>query len=384
MSDGLRWETVAALVRGIRIERLGIGLRMPLYYAGFSTESLLRAHLLPYLVPLKSERALAFELAERPELQSVVGLVIGKIPSRATLWHFRRRNLAHFRSLMLRSLAVMTVEADRLGVRLPFFAGAAPIPFDSNSEDVYHDLETGTTITLQTAPVRPRKIGVYTALLLPGFENCDEEDRSEKTWLHEALDFPISVQWGLDSKSATRYLVQPPWLNSPYEAKDLGRYFGHGGKDPYTACNVLVVRNVNGCDEILLTRRLLGSGVGTYAVPGGKKFPDESIVACVKRELHEEVGIEYRDGRPISWRTTRKPGFPPVESVGVVATEWRGTPRRREHLAHSQWNWYKLTDLPSPLFFPTQMAIEDFLSNSFAGLDWVSIEPDVPLALWSE
>ncbi len=107
-------------------------------------------------------------------------------------------------------------------------------------------------------------------------------------------------------------------------------------------------------------------------------------MACVKRELREEVGLEYRNGRPISVRTRQIPGFPRVRSVGVIATEWKGEPRRREHLVHSNWEWFPLSDLPKPLFFPTQWAIDDYQKKSFANLDWDSIEPNEPFMLWSE
>lgn len=385
MSEAVPWNRISPMLECIRIGRVGRDVRVPLSYAGFSTESLLRTHLLPYLVPLKSERALAFELAERPELQSAVGLINGRIPSRATLWHFRKRNFSAFRCLMVRSLVVMAVDADRLGVPLPFVVDAKLTHLDTASQDVFDDPETRVTITICTHPVSRRHKTQRSALLpLPGFTDSPEVDSSEKTWLHQVLDFPIFAHWHIGIESATRYLVQPSWLNSPYEARDLGTYFGRGGKTAYTACNVLVLRHENGCDEVLLSRRLMGSGAGTYAVPGGKKLPNESFLACVKRELQEEVGIEYRAGRPISLRTTHVPGFPPVRSVGVVATEWRGKPWRREHLVHSPWKWYPVTKLPTPLFFPTQLAIDDFLSDSFVDLDWAIIEPDEPLLLWSE
>src|SRR5205823_5156918 len=96
MSEAVPWARIPPLLERIRIGRVAEGMPVPLSYAGFSTESLLRAHLLPYLVPLKSERALGFELGERPELQFAVGIINGELPSRATLWHFRKRNFTIF------------------------------------------------------------------------------------------------------------------------------------------------------------------------------------------------------------------------------------------------------------------------------------------------
>jgi ADP-ribose pyrophosphatase YjhB (NUDIX family) len=382
-SGGILWDRTSEILGSVRLERFGSDIKVPLSYAGFTTESLLRTHLLPYLVPLKSERALAFELGERPELQIAVGLTQNKVPTRATLWHFRRRNSGYFRCLLLRSLAVMAIEGSKTDIALPFLRPLEETRFERTvRDDTFQDLGTHSQIIIHARTVTRRRSKVSPLLPFPDFRKFLSLDRKERTLLHEELHFPIPIEWRSGSELKRLCLVQPPWLNSPYEAQDLGNYFGKGAKTPYTACNVLVLRKVNGYDEVLLCRRLLGSGVGEYALPGGKKFPQESIIGCVKRELQEEVGIEFRGGRPISLRKTRQPGFPAVVSIGVVATEWHGLPRRREHLAHSNWDWYKLTNLPTPLFFPTKWAIEDYLSNSFPHLDWSTIEPDQPLPLW--
>lgn len=143
-----------------------------------------------------------------------------------------------------------------------------------------------------------------------------------------------------------------------------------------------MVREVHGHRELLLCQRLRGAGEGTYALPGGKKNPRESVLACVRRELREEIGIDFRHGRPVSLRQTNRHGFPPVTSIGVLATEWVGKPVRREHLAHSDWLWFPLDQLPSPLFFPTQIAVEDYLRGEFSHLSWNDVELDEELPLW--
>ena len=356
---------------------------MPLTYAGFSTEALLKTHLLPYLAPLKSERALAFELAERPELQSAVGLFDGRVPSRATLWHFRHRNAVAFRILMIRSLIAMALDADRLNVSLPFAMKTNQDIPDSPSENTFGDPRTGSRITIYTHPTPRRPVSQRSlSLPLPGFSDSLHEEAKEKVWLHQVLDFPILALWQTGSQTGLLCLIQPSWLESPYDTRGLETYLGKSGKAPYTACNVLVVRKENGREELLLTRRKIGSGAGTYSVPGGKKLPDESLLACVKRELREEVGLVYRDGRPISDRITHRRGFPRVRSVGVIATDWKGEPRQKEHQVHSKWGWYPLSNLPEPLFFPTQMAVDDYRAKSFANLDWDSIDPYEPFTLW--
>jgi 8-oxo-dGTP diphosphatase len=393
MSDAVSWDRIPPILESIGLERIrkdARDVRFPLSYAGFNTESLLRTHILPYLAPLKSERALAFELAERPELQTAVGLTDGRIPSRATLWHFRHRNLATFRCLMIRSLVVIAIDAHRSGAPLPFVIpedltqSMRSAKGDSVLSDSFDDPETGARLYVYTnSATRPRKVKESAFLPLPGFTETVRVDAPGKIWLHQVLDFPIFARWHADMKSAELCLVQPSWLNSPYEMRDLGAYLGRSGKDPYTACNVLVLRNECGCEEVLLSKRRIGSGAGSFAVPGGKKLADESVVECVKRELQEEVGIEYRAGRPISYRETNEPGFPKVRSIGIAATSWHGKPRRVEHLAHSEWNWYPLSNLPEPLFFPTEIAIKDYIDKLFVDLDWDTVDPRGPLPLWS-
>jgi 8-oxo-dGTP diphosphatase len=384
MSEALPLDSVPSVLGSIRLSRVATGLPIPVSYANFATEALLRAHLLPYVLPLKSERALAYELAERPALQIAVGVTDNRAPSRATLWHFRQRNYEWFRRLMVRSLSVMGIDAHQSGISLPCVDDSKdPIP-EASAEDNFIDPQTRATVVIQSRrPFVRRNKPVSENLFLPGFPSPQGSQRNERTLLHEVLDFPIPIRWHLGPRCVHKQLVQPSWLESPYRFQDLEAYFGRA-KAPYTACNIILLRNANGRDEVLLSRRLRGVGSGSFALPGGKKNGDESIIACVKRELQEEVGVEYQAGRPVSLRITNLPGFPQVRSVGIVATKWHGKPARREHLAHSDWKWYRLDDLPSPLFFPTEWAIDDFLSNSFAELEWSALEPDIPLPLWSD
>jgi 8-oxo-dGTP diphosphatase len=385
MSEAVTWKRIPPMLEGIQLERVSGLVQMPLQYAGFSTETLLKIHLLPYLAPLKSERALAFELAERPELQSAVGLTSDRIPSRATLWHFRHRNAIAFRRLMIRSLVVMALDADRQKLPVPFAMKAHQDVSGSSLEDTFDDPRTGAKLTIYANP-KPRQRYTERSLFLPlpGFVDSAHEEGKEKVWLHQFLHFPIFARWPRGPRTGFLSLIEPTWMDSPYTAQDLEPYLGKSGKSPYTACNILVVRKRDGREELLLSQRKLGSGAGTFGAPGGKKHEKESLLACVKRELWEEVGLEYRDGRPISVRKTRRRGFPRVVSVGVIATHWKGEPRRREHLAHSGWKWFALSNLPGPLFFPTQLAIDDYQNRSFENLDWDTIEPPKPFTLWSE
>jgi 8-oxo-dGTP diphosphatase len=46
-------------------------------------------------------------------------------------------------------------------------------------------------------------------------------------------------------------------------------------------------------DTFLLTRRLKGTHLeGMWEFPGGKCEPGESLEACLRREIHEELGVD--------------------------------------------------------------------------------------------
>jgi 8-oxo-dGTP diphosphatase len=50
-------------------------------------------------------------------------------------------------------------------------------------------------------------------------------------------------------------------------------------------------------DRILIDQRLPGGVFGGYwEFPGGKVEPNEAVVDCIKREIHEEIGIEITVG----------------------------------------------------------------------------------------
>lgn len=370
------------LLREVRWDRIAADLSMPLEYGKYASDSLLKIHLLPYLLPIKSERQLAFAVGEKDVLGHSVGLTSDAHPLRGTLWHFRKRNPL-FRTLLARGLAVIYLEAEARGIAVPFLGDKNCVGVNTEPADRFYDKTLGAAIEIRH-PVTPRIIKREEQLRLPlDIQDLASAQLSARLLLPDEIGFPLYLSFTQPQfieKCAV--LQQPPWLNKPYGHFEVGDLIV-GKKAPYTACNIVVKRSIDGREHVLLSQRLQGAGKGTYTLPGGKKHEDETIRACVRRELEEETGLILLDAQPISVTNTNVPGYPQVRSIGVVAST-RGEPQRRERHQHSNWNWYDLYNLPSPLFFPTERVLRDLKANDLPSLTWDDLEGPEELPLWKE
>ena len=355
---------------------------MPLQYGQYASDVLLRAHLLPYVLPIRSERQLAFAVAEKDALRHCVGLIGDNSPQRGTLWHFRKRN-PHFRQLLVRGLSIIYLEAQARQIAIPFLDSCSDhgeIAGDRHIADTFQDPKFETTIEIGPPVVR-RLIEREKQLLLPlNYDVLSIDATASRLLLPYEIGFPLRVLFRrLGYAGVGIVFRQPSWLDKPNGSFDIGDNLGRA-TTPYTACNIVVMREYEGRNQILLSKRLQGAGIGSYTLPGGKKRENESVIGCVRRELEEETGLILANARPISIRVTKRAGFPRVRSVGVLA-KVRGKPQRRERHQHSNWQWYDLADLPEPLFFPTQLVLKDYRNRNTV-LSWEQVEDaadDLPL-----
>ncbi len=100
--------------------------------------------------------------------------------------------------------------------------------------------------------------------------------------------------------------------------------------------------------RVFITRRAADAHQGgKWEFPGGKCHPDEPVLAALKRELHEELGIEVESAAP--WMQAHH-AYPDREVFLDVwhVTAWRGEPHGRES---QEARWYDVRDLPT-LYFP--------------------------------
>ncbi|MBI3569879.1 MAG: Nudix family hydrolase [Gammaproteobacteria bacterium] len=100
--------------------------------------------------------------------------------------------------------------------------------------------------------------------------------------------------------------------------------------------------------QVFVTRRAADAHQGDkWEFPGGKCNPGEPVLAALKRELHEELGIEVESAAP--WMRVRHV-YPNREVFLDVwqITAWRGNPHGREG---QEARWCDIRNLPA-LDFP--------------------------------
>ena len=92
-----------------------------------------------------------------------------------------------------------------------------------------------------------------------------------------------------------------------------------------------VAAGVLACDDRVLAcrRRLDGFHPGKWEFPGGKRHPEESLTACLQRELSEELGIDTVVGAEV-WRTRHyyRP-HSPIDLFFYWISSYRGTVANR-------------------------------------------------------
>jgi A/G-specific adenine glycosylase len=85
--------------------------------------------------------------------------------------------------------------------------------------------------------------------------------------------------------------------------------------------------------RVLIARRPLGQLLGgLWEFPGGKRRPRESLPACLRRELKEELGIEVAVDEPLGQVRHAYSHFHVVVHVYACRLR-RGNPRAMEHSA---------------------------------------------------
>jgi 8-oxo-dGTP diphosphatase len=110
-------------------------------------------------------------------------------------------------------------------------------------------------------------------------------------------------------------------------------------------------------------------GAGTWTMPGGKLEFKETFEDGAYRETLEETGIEIDKNLLEHISTTNNI----VEdahfvTLGFLCRKFSGEAKVREPDEITEWQWFDLGNLPSPLYFPSRQIIEKFLKNNLQKL----------------
>ncbi|MCK4564457.1 MAG: NUDIX domain-containing protein [Verrucomicrobia bacterium] len=130
-------------------------------------------------------------------------------------------------------------------------------------------------------------------------------------------------------------------------------------------------------DRILLGKRhedplkadSLLNGAGTWTMPGGKLEFGESFEDGACREVLEETGlkIDKCSLRLISVANDIVETAHFV-TVGMYCSSFEGEPKVMEPDEITKWDWFRFDDLPSPLFFPSQKVLDNYMAGKIYSL----------------
>ncbi|MCR4328738.1 MAG: NUDIX domain-containing protein [Patescibacteria group bacterium] len=107
-------------------------------------------------------------------------------------------------------------------------------------------------------------------------------------------------------------------------------------------------------------------GEGTWTMPGGKVDFGESFEDAAVRELEEETGImaKKEDTKVISVANDRVSDAHFV-TIGLLCENSSGEPEVREPDEITEWCWFSLDNLPSPIFFCSERVLARYRDGKF-------------------
>ena len=113
-------------------------------------------------------------------------------------------------------------------------------------------------------------------------------------------------------------------------------------------------------NKILLQKRKGSHGEGDYGFAGGHLEYQESFIECAKRETLEEAGITIKNMKFQCVANFYRHENRQDILIGVLADWESGEACIMEPEKSDSWGWYNLDDLPSPLFYPSQILIDSY------------------------
>lgn len=115
--------------------------------------------------------------------------------------------------------------------------------------------------------------------------------------------------------------------------------------------------------KVLIGKRKGSHGSGEYSFPGGHLEYDESFAECVKREVLEEAGINIKNIIFMSLANYKKHEDRQDILANFVADWEDGEETNFPNEKIGDWQWCSIDELPSPLFYPTQITLDSFITG---------------------
>jgi 8-oxo-dGTP diphosphatase len=128
---------------------------------------------------------------------------------------------------------------------------------------------------------------------------------------------------------------------------------------PRVGVGVLIARD--GC--VLMARRVSGQRPGWWGWVGGKLEFGETLQQCAIREAQEEAGVEVGNLRLlcISSIIVEDQHWIDVEFLGEIIS---GEPHTAAPDELTEWAWYPIDALPSPIFEPAERALKSYRTGT--------------------
>lgn len=122
-------------------------------------------------------------------------------------------------------------------------------------------------------------------------------------------------------------------------------------KRPLVGVAVIIMKD----RKVLLGKRKISHGEGTWALPGGHLEFNETLEDCARREVFEETGLIIKNIRYGAFTNDIFSGDQKHYVTLFVISEYdSGIIKLKEPDKCHGWVWFSWCDLPEPKFLPLE------------------------------